>query len=106
MDFFSFFKVIQAGMFDQKSTGVERRMFLQNLLEQDEEEDEEEDEVPDDETINQMLARTEEEFEWYQVRCFLLFRVHVLLTKIIFKKKKLKSSVIEFSILKKRDQLF
>lgn len=66
-------QVIQAGMFDQKSTGVERRMFLQNLLEQDEEEDEEEDEVPDDETINQMLARTEEEFEWYQVSPFLVF---------------------------------
>lgn len=48
-------------------------MFLQNLLEQDEEEDEEEDEVPDDETINQMLARTEEEFEWYQVSPFLVF---------------------------------
>ena len=27
----------------------------------------EEDEVPDDETINQMLAREEEEFEFYQV---------------------------------------
>ncbi|TGZ75143.1 hypothetical protein CRM22_000544 [Opisthorchis felineus] len=59
-------KVIQAGMFDQKSTGTERRQFLQALLEQDEEADEEEDEAPDDETINQMLARTEEEFEIYQ----------------------------------------
>ena len=27
----------------------------------------EEDEVPDDETINQMLARSEEEFDIYQV---------------------------------------
>lgn len=59
-------KVIQAGMFDQKSTGMERRQFLQTLLEQDEEADEEEDEAPDDETINQMLARNEEEFEIYQ----------------------------------------
>ncbi|CAH8618104.1 unnamed protein product [Heterobilharzia americana] len=59
-------KVIQAGMFDQKSTGMERRQFLQALLEQDEEADEEEDEAPDDETINQMLARNEEEFEIYQ----------------------------------------
>lgn len=59
-------KVIQAGMFDQKSTGTERRQFLQALLEQDEEADEEEDEAPDDETINQMLARSEEEFEIYQ----------------------------------------
>ena len=28
-------KVIQAGMFDQKSTGTERRHFLQNLLMQE-----------------------------------------------------------------------
>ncbi|KAL3311593.1 hypothetical protein Ciccas_009824 [Cichlidogyrus casuarinus] len=98
-------KVIQAGMFDQKSTGTERRQFLQALLEQAnghvEKLDqyggvflrraspsilvsvglraetagfcerrprpgEDDDEAPDDETINQMLARTEEEFERYQ----------------------------------------
>jgi len=59
-------KVIQAGMFDQKSTGNERHMFLQALLSADQGGDEEEDEVPDDETINQMLARSEEEFEIYQ----------------------------------------
>ncbi|XP_052257298.1 probable global transcription activator SNF2L2 isoform X2 [Dreissena polymorpha] len=59
-------KVIQAGMFDQKSTGYERQVFLKNLLTQDVESDEEEDEVPDDETINQMLARSEEEFNIYQ----------------------------------------
>lgn len=33
-------KVIQAGMFDQKSTGSERQMFLRNLLMQDTECDE------------------------------------------------------------------
>lgn len=59
-------KVIQAGKFDNKSTGVERRQMLQTLLEQDEEADEYDNEAPDDETINQMLARTEEEFEIYQ----------------------------------------
>ncbi|XP_061175393.1 probable global transcription activator SNF2L2 [Saccostrea echinata] len=59
-------KVIQAGMFDQKSRGYERQQFLQSILEQENEEVEEEDEVPDDETINQMLARTEEEFDVYQ----------------------------------------
>ncbi|CAI9732152.1 probable global transcription activator SNF2L2 isoform X1 [Octopus vulgaris] len=68
-------KVIQAGMFDQKSTGTERRQFLQALLMQENDEEEqaseclylrEEDEVPDDETVNQMLARTEEEFDLYQ----------------------------------------
>ncbi|CAL1540648.1 unnamed protein product [Lymnaea stagnalis] len=86
-------KVIQAGMFDNKSTTTERKQFLQALLTQEADEDEtpqsgqksttkeavnfqldfasrtqylEEDEFPDDETINQMIARTEEEFELYQ----------------------------------------
>ncbi|GFN80130.1 transcription activator brg1 [Plakobranchus ocellatus] len=59
-------KVIQAGMFDNKSTNMERKQFLQALLTQEADEDEEEDEFPDDETINQMLARNEEEFEAYQ----------------------------------------
>ncbi|XP_070563985.1 probable global transcription activator SNF2L2 [Ptychodera flava] len=59
-------KVIQAGMFDQKSTNTERRAFLMALLQQDQDEDEEENEVPDDETVNQMIARTEEEFDIYQ----------------------------------------
>jgi len=59
-------KVIQAGMFDQKSTGVERQQFLQAILSQETMEEEEEDEVPDDETINQMLARTEAEYEKFQ----------------------------------------
>uniref|UniRef100_A0A4W3GS33 SWI/SNF related BAF chromatin remodeling complex subunit ATPase 4a n=1 Tax=Callorhinchus milii TaxID=7868 RepID=A0A4W3GS33_CALMI len=57
-------KVIQAGMFDQKSSSHERRAFLQAILEH-EEQDEEEDEVPDDETVNQMIARSEEEFELF-----------------------------------------
>ncbi|XP_069945024.1 ATP-dependent helicase brm isoform X8 [Cherax quadricarinatus] len=59
-------KVIQAGMFDQKSTGSDRRQFLQAILSNDNEEDEEEDEAPDDETINQMIARGEDEFELFQ----------------------------------------
>uniref|UniRef100_UPI0037E8D399 probable global transcription activator SNF2L2 isoform X2 n=1 Tax=Semicossyphus pulcher TaxID=241346 RepID=UPI0037E8D399 len=57
-------KVIQAGMFDQKSSGQERRVFLQAILEH-EEQNEEEDEVPDDETLNQMIARNEDEFELF-----------------------------------------
>lgn len=60
-------KVIQAGMFDNKSTGTERRQFLQAILQTDEgDEEEDENEVPDDETINQMIARNEEEFESFQ----------------------------------------
>uniref|UniRef100_A0A3Q2Y493 SWI/SNF related BAF chromatin remodeling complex subunit ATPase 2 n=1 Tax=Hippocampus comes TaxID=109280 RepID=A0A3Q2Y493_HIPCM len=57
-------KVIQAGMFDQKSSSHERRAFLQAILEH-EEQNEEENEVPDDETLNQMIARNEDEFELY-----------------------------------------
>ncbi|XP_018494673.2 probable global transcription activator SNF2L2 [Galendromus occidentalis] len=59
-------KVIQAGMFDQKSTGSERRQFLQAILQDENEEEEEENEVPDDETINQMIARSEDEFNMFQ----------------------------------------
>lgn len=59
-------KVIQAGMFDQKSTGSERQQFLQSILHQDGDDEEEENEVPDDETVNQMVARTEAEFEIFQ----------------------------------------
>ncbi|XP_014258775.1 ATP-dependent helicase brm isoform X2 [Cimex lectularius] len=58
-------KVIQAGMFDQKSTGSERQQFLQTILHQDDADDEE-NEVPDDETVNQMIARSETEFETFQ----------------------------------------
>lgn len=58
-------KVIQAGMFDQKSTSMERKEFLENILELEREEEEEQ-EVPDDEQINRMIARNEEEFELYQ----------------------------------------
>ncbi|CAF0781322.1 unnamed protein product [Adineta ricciae] len=59
-------KVIQAGMFNNKSTGNERRQFLQQILLQESEEgDEEEDEVPDDEVINQMIARSEDEYNQF-----------------------------------------
>lgn len=72
-------KVIQAGMFDQKSSSHERRAFLQAILEHEEQDESEvvaaevkgsegqaeEDEVPDDETVNQMIARHEEEFDLF-----------------------------------------
>lgn len=59
-------KVIQAGMFDQKSTGSERQQFLQTILHQDDGEEEEENEVPDDEMINMMIARSEDELELFK----------------------------------------
>ncbi|VDN08170.1 unnamed protein product [Thelazia callipaeda] len=58
-------KVIQAGKFDQRSTGAERRQMLEQII-RAESEDDDEDEVPDDETINQMVARSEEEFDLFQ----------------------------------------
>ncbi|XP_053683433.1 ATP-dependent helicase brm [Sabethes cyaneus] len=59
-------KVIQAGMFDQKSTGSERQQFLQSILHQDEMDEEEENEVPDDEMINLMISRHDEELELFK----------------------------------------
>ena len=60
-------KVIQAGMFDAKSTGQQRQQFLQTILKQEGSTgSEEENEVPDDETVNQMIARTEDEYELFQ----------------------------------------
>ncbi|KAM7357281.1 ATP-dependent helicase brm [Cochliomyia hominivorax] len=59
-------KVIQAGMFDQKSTGSERQQFLQTILHADDADEEEENEVPDDEMINMMIGRSEEEIELFK----------------------------------------
>ena len=59
-------KVIQAGMFNNRSTGSERRQLLQSILRADDQEEEEEDEAPDDEVVNQMIARSEDEFEKFQ----------------------------------------
>ena len=94
-------QVIQAGMFDQKSTTSERKAFLEALLEEEGTEDEvrghtnihvvfsevackvhcklilmciyfgmylqEEAEVPDDEQLNDMIARNEDEMELFTV---------------------------------------
>ncbi|KAL7668177.1 hypothetical protein ACOME3_008891 [Neoechinorhynchus agilis] len=59
-------KVIQAGMFDAKSTANERRQFLQAILMQEAEDADDEEEVPDDDAINQMIARSEEEYDMFQ----------------------------------------
>lgn len=59
-------KVIQAGMFNQRSTGSERQELLQSILREEEDDEDEENEVPDDEVVNQMIARSEEEFELFQ----------------------------------------
>merc|ERR1712024_327972 len=59
-------KVIQAGRFNNKSTGNERHQLLQSILRAEDENEEEEDEAPDDEVVNQMIARSESEFEKFQ----------------------------------------
>lgn len=56
-------KVIQAGKFDQKSTAEEQEAFLRNLLEAEElrREQNDEDEDMDDEELNIILARNDNE---------------------------------------------
>lgn len=44
-------------MFNNRSTGSERHNLLKSILRADDQEEEEENEAPDDETINQMIAR-------------------------------------------------
>lgn len=59
-------KVIQAGKFDQRTTDAERRRILEEII-KNENDDNDEDEIPDDDAVNQMIARSEEEFEMFQV---------------------------------------
>jgi len=59
--------VIQAGLFNQKASDVDRKKRLEDLLKQDDKNnDDEDDAIPDDEQINELLARNSEEFEEYQ----------------------------------------
>lgn len=55
-------KVIQAGRFDHKSSAEEREMFLRELLEDDDNEEEGDNELGDEE-LNEILKRSDEEFE-------------------------------------------
>lgn len=61
-------KVIQAGKFDNKSTSEEQEQFLRKLLENEENKrsQKDEDEDMDDEELNEILARTEEEEEIFR----------------------------------------
>ena len=54
---FVFKMYVLIGMFNNRSTGSERRELLQSILRADDQEDEEENEAPDDEVVNQMIAR-------------------------------------------------
>lgn len=81
-----------------------------------ESEDDDEDEVPDDETINQMIARSEEEFDLFQVIRFIFLRIFnftfalrlcTLISIVLFRKwtlnedaKKLQNIVANLVLLK------
>ena len=60
-------KVIQAGLFNNKSTDVERRERLRNLLKnEDEEEETNENEFLSDQQLNEVIARNDEEFDYFE----------------------------------------
>ncbi|GMR60116.1 hypothetical protein PMAYCL1PPCAC_30311, partial [Pristionchus mayeri] len=58
-------KVIQAGKFNQSSTGLERKKILEEIICAEEDEEDGED-IPDDEGINRMISRSNAEFEKFQ----------------------------------------
>eukprot|EP01127_Copromyxa_protea_P012501 TRINITY_DN3273_c1_g1_i1.p1 TRINITY_DN3273_c1_g1~~TRINITY_DN3273_c1_g1_i1.p1 ORF type:complete len:1118 (-),score=262.66 TRINITY_DN3273_c1_g1_i1:18-3371(-) len=58
-------KIIEAGMFNANSNANDRNTFLLKLLREDVDE-EADSEVPDDEEINKLIARGEEEFDIFQ----------------------------------------
>ena len=61
-------KVIEAGLFNAKSTDYERRERLRNLLKNDEDDDSvhDENEFLSDQQLNEVIARTPEEFETFE----------------------------------------
>ncbi|KAG2345382.1 hypothetical protein BDR05DRAFT_930827 [Suillus weaverae] len=59
-------KVIQAGRFDNKSTQEEQEEFLRSILEADQEEENEEAGDMNDDELNEMVARNDEEVEIFR----------------------------------------
>jgi len=60
-------KVINAGKFNKHATASERKEYLLSLLKGGKEDDNDmADEVPNDKQINQMIARSEEEYKLFQ----------------------------------------
>ena len=61
-------KVIQAGLFNNKSTDIERREKLRDLLKNDEsDEDNNENEFLTDQQLNEIIARDEKELQQYEL---------------------------------------
>ncbi|GMS82058.1 hypothetical protein PENTCL1PPCAC_4233 [Pristionchus entomophagus] len=59
-------KVIQAGKFDQRSTGAERKQILEEIISAEAGGGKREDEIPDDEEINRLIARSEQEWHTFK----------------------------------------
>lgn len=60
-------KIIEAGMFNKKSNATERKSMLEEIMRQEEEaKDMDEDDIPTDKEVNEMLARSNDEFELFQ----------------------------------------
>ena len=59
-------KVIQAGKFDNKSTNEERDSFLRSLFDVNPEEQNDINDVDDDDELNEILARGEDEYEIFR----------------------------------------
>ncbi|CAF4832733.1 unnamed protein product, partial [Rotaria sp. Silwood1] len=58
-------KVIQAGKFNRSSTSSERQDYLEQLIEGEDECKDDDEDIPDNEILNQMIARTESEFNLF-----------------------------------------
>lgn len=59
-------KIIDAGMFNNKASDIERQKKLEDLIKADNEESDDENEVPDDDQLNEMISRSDEEFQLFQ----------------------------------------
>lgn len=59
-------KIIEAGMFNKNSNAADRKNFLMSLLKDDDDDDEEDNEVPSNKQINQMIARSDDEYAMFQ----------------------------------------
>ena len=59
--------VIQAGLYNNKATDVERRQKLEEIIKKQNLDQEDKDEIPNDEDINRIISRSDEEFETFQL---------------------------------------
>lgn len=60
-------KIIKAGGYNTNINETERKKKLEDLLKQDKEDNEDKSEIPSDEQINNMIARSEEEYQSFQL---------------------------------------